>query len=315
MASLRAAKSFRQICAVAMPILAVGLATPARADTELRWKFNTGDKTKYEMTMAMTQDMRSGDTPFQVKMNQIMDMTWEVKDVADDGTATMHQTIDRVRLEMTLPTPGQPPIKYDSQQGVTGPGSEMLAKIFEAMVGKPFIVKLTPLGKVTDMKAPEGMLAAFKKNTQLQGAGMFSEDGLKQMISQSMMPVPEQGVAEGTTWDKSSELQTPPFGKQVTKTEYKFVGQEERDGKKLDKIDVSLEAKFEPTDDAQAKLKLTDNEAGGKILWDNSAGRPVESVMDSKMKFEISVGGQSMEQDVTTKVSMKQVAPSTVREL
>jgi hypothetical protein len=316
MASLRTARRVCQICLVIIiPVVAMALGTPARADTELRWKFNPGDKTKYEMTMAMTQEMKAGDMPFQVKMNQIMDMTWDVKDVAADGTATMHQTIDRVRLEMTLPTPGQPPLKYDSQQGVSGAGTEMLAKVFDAMIGKPFIVKVTPLGQVTDMKAPEGMLAAFKNNTQLQAAGMFSEDGLKQMISQSMMPVPEQGVSEGATWDKSAELQTPPFGKQLTKTEYKLVGQEERDGKKLDKIDVSLEAKFEPTEDAQAKLKLTENEAGGKVLWDNDSGRPVESVMDSKMKFEITVGNQSFEQGVTTKVTMKQVAPSTVREL
>jgi Family of unknown function (DUF6263) len=314
MAFLRASRNWRQVCLVIVPLVVLAVGMPARADTQLRWKFHPGDKTRYEMTMAMTQEMKSGDMPLEVKMTQIMEMTWEVKDVSEDGDATMNQTIDRVRMEMTLPTPGQAPIKYDSQQGSGAPGTEMLGKIFDAMVGKPFVVKVTPLGTVKEMKAPEGMLAAFK-NTPLQGTGIFSEDGLKQMISQSMMPVPEQDVSEGTTWDQSSELQTPPFGKQVTKTEYKFVGQQERDGKKLDKIDVTLNAKFEPTADAQTKLKLTSNKAGGEVLWDNTAGRPVESKVDSNMKFEISVGGQSIEQGVTTTVSMKQITPTSAREL
>ena len=75
----------------------------ATADTELRWKFKQGDKTQYEMKTEMIQDTMAGDAPVQAKMSQTMDMTWEVKSVSDDGTATLNQTIDRVRMEMTLP--------------------------------------------------------------------------------------------------------------------------------------------------------------------------------------------------------------------
>jgi hypothetical protein len=292
--------------------LVSALMASAQADTELRWKFKSGDKTRYEMKMDMTQETKSGPMPFQVKVSQIMDMTWEVTDVAADGSATLSQTIDRVRMEMTLPQAGQPPMKYDSQQESKAPGTETLAKIFDAMIGKPFIMKVSPLGKVSDMQAPDGMVQAFKN---MPAGGMFSEDGLKQMIGQSMMPLPEEAVAVGKTWDQSAEMETPPFGKQVTTTQYKFGGEEEVDGKKFDKIDVAMDVKLEPSEDAQAKIKLAGNDASGVIYWDTAAGQPADSRVNSKMKFEITVGTNSLEQTVTTKSSMKRVAAGEAREL
>ena len=85
--------------------LASVFATTARADTELQWKFKPGTKTHFEMKMDAVRETKSRDTVFQLKINQIMDMTWEVVDVASDGTATLHQTVDRVRLEVSCHKP------------------------------------------------------------------------------------------------------------------------------------------------------------------------------------------------------------------
>ena len=316
MLSLAAVQNYRRMClAVSLALVAFSVAQVAQADTKLRWKFTKGEKTSYEIGMDIAQDMKLGDMPLSVKVNQVMNMTWEVKDVADDGTATLNQTIDRVRMEMVLPQPNQEPIRYDSDAKEKPAGSEMLSRIYDAMIGKPFVIKMTPLGKVVDFKAPEAVLAAFKNSPMPGGGNMFSEEGLKQMISQSVPPLPEEAVSKGTTWEQSSAMQAPPFGKQVTKTEYKYAGPEELDGKKVDKIDVSMDLKFEATDDSQAKIKLKDAEAGGEIFWDNTAGHPVESRITSSMTLEIEVGGNSIEQAVTTKMKMKQVAPSSTREL
>src|SRR5689334_7646213 len=116
---------FRQACWIAAPaLLATMMISAAQADAELRWKFKAGEKSAYEMKMHLTQDTKAGNMPFQVKISQTMDMSWEVKEVSDDGDATMTQTIDRVRMEMTLPQAGQAPIKYDTQQKEQAPGTE-----------------------------------------------------------------------------------------------------------------------------------------------------------------------------------------------
>jgi hypothetical protein len=313
MAWLQASSRVRGTVGIVIPMLVlITAAHTATAETELRWKFKQGDKTQYEMKMEMTQDTKAGDAPVQAKMSQVMDMTWEVKSVADDGTATLHQTIDRIRMEMTMPTGAGADFKFDSQnpeQDKVPPG---IAKTFAAMVGKPFVLTVTPQGEVKDLKSPEGMVAALKGSAI---GGAVTEDSLKQMISQSMMPFPAEAVSKGSTWEKSAELPAPPFGKQLTKTEYKFAGEETRDGKKFDKIDVTLDAKFETSENAPTKMKIKSNEAGGEVLWDNEAGHPVTSTIDSKMTFELTIGGMSIEQNVATKVMMNLVAPSNAREL
>jgi hypothetical protein len=307
---------YRRMClAASVALVALASAQVAQAETKLRWKFTKGQKTSYEISMDMTQDIKGGDLPLSMKIKQMMNMTWDVKDVADNGTATLNQTIDRVRIELSMSGANQEPIKYDSDAKDKPAGTEMMSRMYDAMIGKPFVLKMTPLGKVVDFKAPETVLAAFKNSPMPGGGNMFSEDGLKQMISQTLPPLPEEAVSEGTTWKQSSEMQAPPFGKQIMKTQYTYAGPAEIDGKKVDKIDVSMDLKIEPAGESQTKIRLKDAEAGGEILWDNSAGRPVESQITSSITVVIELNGMSAEQGVTTKMNMKQVAASNAREL
>ncbi len=144
---------------------------------------------------------------------------------------------------------------------------------------------------------------------------MFSEDGLKQMITQSVMPMPEGPVTVGKTWESSAEMDTPPFGKQISTTYYKYAGSEDVDGKKLEKIDITMDVKLEPAADAQAKIKLKENSAGGEILWDGEAGQPVVSQVKTKTIFEITIESMSVEETFTTNSTMKRVDSGEVREL
>lgn len=297
-----------------MALLAASVfASAARADTDLQWKFKPGTKTRFEMKMDAVRETKSRDMVFQLKINQIMDMTWEVVDVDSDGNATLHQTVDRVRMEVTLPQAGQPPVKFDTAQADKTPGAEIPAKIFGAMVGKPFTVKVTPAGKVLDMTPPEGLAQAFKNMPA--GGGMTSEEGLQQMIKQSVMPMPEGPAAVGKTWESSAEMDTPPFGKQISTTYYKYAGTEDVDGKKLEKIDITMDVKLEPAADAQAKIKLKDNTAGGEILWDAEAGQPAVSQVKTKTSFEITINSMTVEETFTTNSTMKRVEGGEAREL
>ncbi|MBI2824879.1 MAG: hypothetical protein HYX69_09350 [Planctomycetia bacterium] len=292
-------------------------AASARAETKLRWKFKAGDKVGYEMGMEMDQDMKIGDMSVGMKMTHRMDMSWDVKDVAADGTATISQTVNRVRMDMTLPPgAGAGPIKYDSKAEKQEPGAEMIAPMFDAMVGKPFTMKVTTLGEVKEVQLPKAMIEAMSKTPLGAMNPMFSEDGIKQMFKQNVLPLPEKAVADGTTWDSTMEMKGLPFGKMVSETHYKYAGQEERGGKKLDKIDVSANTKFEKAPNAEIQLDIKNQESAGAIYFDNKAGTAVESSQTSKMSMEVEFGGMTIEQDVTTKTTLKRVDPSkSAREL
>lgn len=303
----------RRICCTAvLAILVAALAADAQADTKLRWQFKPGEKLGYELNMDMTQNMNIADMAIKVTMVQRMGMTWDVKEVADDGTATMTQTMDRIRMDMN-PGGGQKPIQYDSQNERQAEGAEMLAPIFDAMVGKPMTMKITPQGEIKDLKISPEMLAGLKGSAMPQLSSMFSEEGMKQMISRGMLSFPAEPVTVGKTWDSTAEMSNPILGKQILGFHYEYAGQEKRDGRTLDKIAPSFTIKFEPSPDAQAQVNVKDQSTKGAIYFDNAAGRLVESNVTSTMNLEISVGGMSIAQEVTTLVVMKQAAPTAAK--
>jgi hypothetical protein len=135
------------------------------------------------------------------------------------------------------------------------------------------------------------------------------------MIVQSMMPLPEGPVAVGKTWESTAEVDSPPFGKQISTTKYKYAGTDEVEGKKVEKIDVSMDVKLEPSADAQAKIKLKDNNAGGEVIWDGEAGQPIVSQVKTKTTFDITVDSMTIEESFTTTSTMKRVDSGEAREL
>jgi hypothetical protein len=289
-------------------MFAVAYAPGARAETELRWKFKPDEVLNYVMTMDMAQDMKISNMNLQVKVVQQMDMTWKVTGVEADGTATLTQTIDRIRMDMNVP--GQPAMKFDTASDEKVPGAEMLKPVFDAMVGKPITLKVTPRGEITELKISEEMLAGIKKSVLSQMGGMFSEDGMKQMIGRGMLTFPAEAVSKGASWDTSLETANSVIGKQVIEMRYVYEGPEERGGRPLDKIGADMTMKFEESPDAKVKVNVKEQSSDGTIYFDNAGGHVAESNVTSKMALEIDAGGMTVLQDVTTLVNMKLAKPA-----
>lgn len=288
--------------------LAALLVAPAAADTKLRWKFAKGEKLYYDMIVDMSQEMAIGDQNITMKMAQKMNMTWEVDSVADDGTASLKQTIDRIRMSMAIPgaPAGQGGIEFDSKAENKGEAAAILGPLMDGMVGKPFILEISPRGEIKNVKIPEATLEAIKKSPLQQMGGMFSEAGIKEMMGRAMFSFPEEAVKNGSTWKSTMEMANPVFGKQVTEMLYEYAGQESRAGGDQEKIDVSMRMKFEKGANAQADVEVKDQASAGVLYFDNAKGVLTDSDVTGKMTLAISIGGMSIEQAVTTHVTMKQ---------
>src|SRR5207244_3463797 len=85
----------------------------AQAQTTLRYKFKEGEKLNYVMEQTMVMKMNVGGKEVTVKSEQVMDLLWNIHSVDSDGTAKLTQTMQRIRMNMDLPT-GQK-ITYDSR--------------------------------------------------------------------------------------------------------------------------------------------------------------------------------------------------------
>ncbi len=279
----------------------------ARADVELRWKFESGETVRFTTSTEVLQDMEIGGQQIASKMTQMMDMTWKVKEAGEDES-TLDVTIDHVHVEMTPPGPAAKAIVYDSKNEKHEGQAAMMAPLFGAMINQPMTLTVTPLGEVKNIKLPEGMIAAMQK----AGPGakeVLSEDAMKQTISRVMIAFPES-VAAGKSWESNFETKNPILGTQKALTTYTYIGPEEAEGRSVEKLDVNVQLSFDQPADAQAKATIKEQASEGAILFDNKQGMPLSTSMNSQMKLELSAGGQMIDQAITTKVMMKQLPPA-----
>lgn len=288
-------------------VLLAQCTLPADAQTTLRWKFKSGEKLNYVTEQKTVSKGMIMGMEIETKMSQVIEMSWAVKSVDSRGAAEMVQTIDRLRMNMESPFAA---FEYDSKSGkeIEGPIGEIIGPILNAMAGAEISLKMDPSGNVSDVKLPEKLVDSLRTNPLIAQFGeMFSEDGIKQMAqggAGSVGAFPENAVSKGESWDKKAELKNPfaVIGVVTTST---YAGPETREGVKLEKIDVKMTQSIEPAPGGMIEIKIGSQDSKGTAYFDNSQGRLVAQEMTQKMKMEIDVMGNVIEQDVESVMSVK----------
>jgi hypothetical protein len=287
---------------LAMTLLLGG--TAAQAQTTLRFKFREGEALKYVLDQKMKMEMKVAGKDVDMDMSQVVDLTWKINSVDNNGTAKMVQKFDRVRFSMNGPM-GK--VEYDSKDGKQPEGlvGQIIGPMLEAMAGAEFPLTMTTDGKVSDVKVPEKFAEALK-NLPAGGAGgdLFSEDGIKRMINQSGIQLPDKAVEKGKSWENKVEMKMP-FGKMKVDNVSTYEGPTTRAGKKLEQIAVKPKLTLEPAEDAPFTAKLKSQDAKGTAYFDNEAGRLVESNLTQTMDMELSAGGQNIGQKIEQTITMK----------
>ena len=190
-------------------------ATTARADNTLRWKFKAGETLNYVMDRETEMKIDLSGSLIEIKSGMIFDTTWKVKSVADDGTAELEQTVDRIQIKMDSPLGGG--LDYDSKKPGSGQGQawEMIGPTIEALVGQTFTLKATSTGTVSDIKLPEKLAEHLGKQEggggggRRRGGGMggmmggFNEASIREMITRSIVPLPEKPVTPDISWTQN----------------------------------------------------------------------------------------------------------------
>ena len=284
--------------AIATATVLIGLVggSTAQAKTTLRWKFKEGDVLRYSMDQTTVS---TGQDPSGRELKQtiglIMDMTWTVKSVDASGVASMTQTIDRVRTTAASPF-GK--FSFDSKEA--GDAASVAGPLFKMLVGAEFSSKMNPRGEVTDIKLSDKLLATLRGDNEPAGAqGQFSEAGLKNMLAQMVMPLPEEGVDVGQAWRRAMPIPAGPDGqtRQIEQT-FTYKGHDAASGG-LESI--SFSTKFEPPKaDPNVPVTFKKEAATGQYEFDNASGRVVKSNVAEDVEVSISIEGKEVPQKVET---------------
>jgi hypothetical protein len=297
-----------------LAILAVALlaAATAHADTPLRWKFEANDNLNYVLNRSVEGKLNLTGSEILFKMGMAFDVTWKVKSVAADGTAQVDLTVDRMQINMSSPLGGD--LVYDSQNPgeMAGPVWSQMSPMVEGMLGQDFQLKISPLGKVSDIEVPAKLAEVFKKQTQGGnrqsgfgiGGGAFSERGIKELIEKSVLPLPEAAAAKDVTWKQHFENAMRGMGSQMTDTTFSFAGPEKLDGQSVEKISAVTELTFEAAESPMADVEITAQEGSATFYFDPQAGRLVEGKGTQTFVMEIT-GAREITQDMKETMTMR----------
>jgi hypothetical protein len=259
----------------------------ARADG-LSWKLKPGEVLRYAVEEKMTQASRSGEKQTKGSQTRTTNLSWNVKGVAENGDADIVLRFERVRMHIEQP-PFMPFDLDSSAPKVDAPdpfGS--IAQQFRAMAGVEFTFKLKPNGTVEDVKIPENTLKTLRAGIpDAATQNMFSEQGLKDLLSQSTPPpFPDNAVAPGSSWTSKPAKIPTPIGSVVVDKTFTTLGP---DPKNPDVLLIGTETKIsiEPQENAGVSAKIQSQEGKGSLSFDMKSGRILSTRLDQKMQLVI----------------------------
>ena len=302
------------LVAIACGCLAV--STAGAAENTLRWKFKEGDSMEYTMQRATEAKLDLSGSLIEFNSGMTFDTTWKVKKVSDDGTAELEQTLDRIQLKMDSPLGGG--LDYDSKVPGSGQGQiwDMMGPMFEAMVGQTFSMKVSPAGKVTDIKMPEKIAEQLAKAATGGGrrgnplgamGGMgLTEASFKEMLERGFVALPEKPVAPDVTWKQSFENVMKGAGVQKTEITYSTAETETADGHTVQKISAKTELTFEPEENPMTDIEIDEQEGLSTIYFDVDAGRTLKVDGKQRQVMAITAPNREITVEQNEKVTVRQ---------
>ncbi len=294
-------------------------AASAHAQHVLRWKFKEGDAYNYVMDNETERKIDLSGSLIEIKSSMIFDTSWKVKSVDGDGTATIEQTVDRIQMKMDSPLGGG--LDYDSQKAGSGQGQiwDMMGPMIESLVGGTFTLKATAAGKVSDITLPEKVKEQLAKQQGGGGGGRrgggggmggmmggLSEASIKEMITRSVVPLPEKAVSPDITWSQNFEEEMRGAGVKKTAVTYSTSEKSSAEGHEIQKIAAKTEITFEPAEESQVDIEIEEQDGAMTIYFDIDSGRTLKTEGVQKQVIAITAPNREITQEVEEKVIVRQ---------
>ncbi|MFO0005885.1 MAG: DUF6263 family protein, partial [bacterium] len=159
-----------------------------------------------------------------------------------------------------------------------------MADVFSRIINKPFAVTMQPTGKIGAVEVPEELLSALAGS-----GGAMSEDTLKQLMTQSAVTLPQEGIRKGESWENVQNVDMP-VGVMTINSKLTFNGIDPATG--FAEIEMKPTITIKSKEGSPQQITLKNAKGGGKVLFDQKAGRVAQSDVDLTMELTIKQLGQ-----------------------
>jgi hypothetical protein len=289
--------------AIFLAVLASAIFVPAsRAQTTLRYQFKEGEKIAYVMEQKAKMAITSMGTTKEATMTMTLDMSWNVLKIDGQGQGTVQIKVGSAKLAMDGPTGKVEVDSKDTKESDDGV-AKALGQIVRAMATMEITGTMMATGEMKDLKVSEETIKALKNLPSADKMGdAMNPDSFKNMITNVVFPKEE--VSKGKTWSGKTESKSL-LGKVIADNTFTYEGQADKNGVKLDRITVKPAVKIEADPAAPIKFEVKDVKGSGEILFDNKAGRLVESAINSRTELAISANGMDASQVIDQTVTIR----------
>lgn len=272
---------------------------------DLRWKLKPGEVLRYAMEEKFTETSKQMEKEIKGGTTRTVNLSWNVKGVAENGDAEIVLRFERVRMHIEKP----PFMPYDldsSAAKIDAPepfGS--MARQFKAMAGAEFLFTLKPNGAIENLKVPENTLKSLRAG--LPGSaqqGTFSEQGLKDLIAQSAPPpFPENASEPGRSWTSKPVKVPTEFGSVVIEQSFTTQGPDPKNPTVL-LIGIEPKVSIEPQEGSGVSAKIQSQEGKGSMAFDTASGRILTTRLNQKMQMQLtSTADANQKLDQTTQTT------------
>jgi len=297
----------------ALAVLVVLCVTAAAADAQtvtLRYRWTKGESRSYRVTTQTDSTITgmpspgggpSGPVTTSQTVTQVF--TFTADDVAADGSFTLRQTFQSVRMESAGPM-GKFVVDSSVADAGTDPQSQGMRKVLDAMVGESVVIAMAPDGSVRSIEGGPRIadkiakLAAGDPSAREAAQavrGQLSAEPLRTTIEQTFPKLSSPPVKPGDTWTGQLAMGNPGIGRISGRSTFTLGAVEGGSEAPMARIPVSLVLRQDvvpqPSGPKRMVVTLGAAKGEGEILFDVSKGRIQRSTMRSEMPSTATMTG------------------------
>ena len=324
----------------------------AADDVTMEWKWEKDQVLKYRIIQNETVKMEAPPPPgdsanepgdFRTSQKTEFLVSERVENVSPDGTATLRQTIEAVKLDMEQPFGRK--FSYDSSKQVDKKQRQNpMIKPFTHFAGTSFFLVRDKTGRVLETRGMTEAVEGILEKTLEEAPDNPLSRGIKNHFSKMyggkdyalfyqcrFEPLPAGGVSPGATWESQLDQVLPILGRTTLRVDHRFEKVERIRGAKCAAIASRFKTAREgalphsPKDPRKPHLEMESMKAEGEgtLSFDLEAGRVVKQTLvfvmdvDSQMRFPTNTRGdmtremprrtpdRKMKQKITVRISLE----------
>jgi hypothetical protein len=285
---MRASTSIAAAGVVALGLLSGPSIAAFRQDATFRYQWKKGVPVKYRVVQQSTTTLTGlpgGMDNLTIDQSTSQTLTSVADDVAADGTTTLRQTVDAIKMELNSPVLT---MAFDSANPEANPNptNTMLKNIFSQLIGQSYTVTMAATGEVKKVEGISQLAEKMFKNVGQDPmlSGMFdgmkanlSDDAMKNLFTQSFAQFPDKPIKVGDSWNGQVSTANPMLGTLVTSLKSTLKSIDGDAGGRVAHVAITVSVKRDsakpvPPNPMGMTLDMGESTGEGEQIFDVGAG-------------------------------------------